>query len=61
MCFARYVMDEFVGYSDTMRTLVAWCELRNDFRHFRTDRIREAELLDLHRIGPAELRRRWMR
>jgi len=57
----RTVWPVIVGYSDTMRTLVAWCELRNDFRHFRTDRILEAELFDLHRIGPAELRRRWMK
>ncbi|MFM2282171.1 MAG: hypothetical protein RLZZ444_4402 [Pseudomonadota bacterium] len=26
--------------------LVAWCELRSDFRHFRTDRISECSLLD---------------
>jgi predicted DNA-binding transcriptional regulator YafY len=25
---------------------VAWCETRNDFRHFRTDRIRALRLLD---------------
>jgi predicted DNA-binding transcriptional regulator YafY len=27
-------------------TLVAWCELRNDFRTFRLDRIRTAEITD---------------
>lgn len=27
-------------------TLVAWCELRDDFRMFRLDRIREAKVLD---------------
>jgi predicted DNA-binding transcriptional regulator YafY len=28
-------------------TLVgAWCELRNDFRHFRVDRILASEVLD---------------
>lgn len=26
--------------------LAAWCELRQDFRHFRTDRIAEAAMLD---------------
>lgn len=26
-------------FYDHVRVLVAWCELRNDYRHFRTDRI----------------------
>ena len=26
--------------------MVAWCELRQDFRHFRTDRIGELKVLD---------------
>ncbi|SMQ91112.1 DeoR family transcriptional regulator [Raoultella ornithinolytica] len=26
--------------------LVAWCEMRNDFRHFRTDKIKELVQLD---------------
>lgn len=57
----RTVRPVILGYSDTMRTLVAWCELRGDFRHFRTERIVEAELLDLHGTRPADLRRRWAR
>lgn len=28
-------------------TLVAWCELRNDYRHFRIDRIEKLTILDL--------------
>ncbi len=27
------------GYFDHVRVLIAWCELRNGFRHFRADRI----------------------
>ena len=27
-------------------TLSAWCELRNDFRDFRLDRVRQATMLD---------------
>jgi predicted DNA-binding transcriptional regulator YafY len=27
------------------RIIVAWCELRGDFRHFRTDRMQKAEVL----------------
>lgn len=33
-------------YFDGARVLVAWCTLRNDFRHFRTDRIEQAALED---------------
>lgn len=35
----RIVWPVALGYFDTVRILVAWCELRQDFRHFRTDRI----------------------
>ena len=28
-----------VGFFDKVRTVAAWCEMRKDFRHFRTDRI----------------------
>ena len=28
-----------LGYFDRVQVLVAWCELRQDLRHFRTDRI----------------------
>lgn len=33
-------------YFDAVRILVGWCELRQDFRHFRTDRILDATTLD---------------
>ena len=28
-----------LGFFNSVRVLVAWCELRQDFRHFRLDRI----------------------
>lgn len=28
-----------IGYFDSVQLLIAWCELRGDFRHFRLDRI----------------------
>lgn len=58
----RTVWPVILGYAETSRLLVAWCELRQDFRHFRTDRIVEAEILD-EPIGlrSGELRRRWQR
>ena len=39
-----------------------WCELRADFRSFRTDRVDEAEFLeDRYPERPAMLRARWRR
>ncbi len=42
----RVVWPVALGYMDHKRMLIAHCELRDDFRHFRTDRIRDAEVLD---------------
>lgn len=41
----RTVWPFALGYFERVRMLVAWCELRQDFRHFRTDRIEDAEVL----------------
>jgi predicted DNA-binding transcriptional regulator YafY len=35
-----------LGYFDQVRVIIAWCELRNDFRHFRTDRISQLKLTE---------------
>jgi len=49
-----------VGYAETVRLLAAWCELRQAFRHFRTDRITGAEFLkDSYDLKSNELKRRW--
>ena len=58
----RIVWPVILGYAETSRLLVAWCELRQGFRQFRTDRMVEAETLD-ETVGlrPGELRRRWRR
>ena len=56
----RTVRPVVLGYSDTNRVLVAWCELRRGFRHFRTDRMRAAERLDQPIGEPRNLLfRRW--
>ncbi len=34
-----------ISYFDSQRIVVAWCELRQGFRHFRTDRISALEVL----------------
>ena len=36
---ARTIWPFALGFFDNVHVLVAWCELRQDFRHFRTDRI----------------------
>lgn len=42
----RTVWPLQIGYRDASRLLVAWCELRGDFRTFRLDRIRHADFMD---------------
>ena len=43
-----------------VRLVVAWCELRADFRSFRTDRVFSAEFLEeRYPERPAILRARW--
>jgi predicted DNA-binding transcriptional regulator YafY len=56
----RTVWPLLIGYLDSARFLIAWCELRNDFRSFRLDRVVTAEFLE-ERIpkDPAFLRRQW--
>ncbi len=41
----RIVWPIALGYLEDRRLLVAWCELRQAFRHFRTDRIDSASVL----------------
>lgn len=56
----RTVWPVILGYSETSRLLVAWCELRQDFRHFRTDRIVAVEVSEeAISLRDGELRRRW--
>lgn len=58
----RTVWPFAIGYHQTARLLVAWCELRADFRSFRTDRIVGADFLEArYPERPAQLRARWRR
>src|SRR5580704_14577504 len=58
----RTIWPVIIGYAETVRLLAAWCELRQEFRHFRTDRIVTAEFLDEnHGCRPSDLRTRWKR
>lgn len=56
----RVIWPCLVGYRETTRLVVGWCETRDDFRTFRTDRVVEAEFLDdRYPQRPAVLRGRW--
>lgn len=59
---ARVVWPVALGFFETARVLVAWCELRQSFRHFRTDRIVSADLLSARIPKPRrQLARDWRR
>jgi len=58
----RTVWPFAIGYYETTRLVVAWCELRQDFRSFRTDRVTAAAFLEeRYPDRPASLRARWRR
>ena len=42
----RTVWPFALGFFDRVRVVVAWCELRRNYRHFRTDRISTLKLTD---------------
>ncbi|EOU1315959.1 helix-turn-helix transcriptional regulator [Klebsiella quasipneumoniae] len=46
-CYSsRVIWPIGLVYMESCWLLVAWCEMRNDFRHFRTDRIQDIVQLD---------------
>ncbi len=42
----RIIWPLAIGFFEEIHVIVAWCELREDFRHFRTDRIIKLEQLE---------------
>jgi predicted DNA-binding transcriptional regulator YafY len=57
----RVLWPVAIGYLDAARLLIGWCELREDFRSFRIDRIEGADFLDEHYPErPPVLRARWL-
>lgn len=55
----RTVWPFMIGYATT-QVLVAWCELRTDFRHFRIDRMKALQFLDdRYPVKRSVLRRKW--
>ncbi|MBZ0215109.1 MAG: YafY family transcriptional regulator [Fimbriimonadaceae bacterium] len=56
----RVIWPLAIGYLNEKRILVSWCESREDFRHFRTDRIVELNLQDTRfRTPRAVMLKRW--
>jgi predicted DNA-binding transcriptional regulator YafY len=56
----RVIWPIAVSYWDAVRLIVAWCEMRKGFRHFRTDRVVTAEFLEARYPTPrAKLRAQW--
>ena len=57
---ARTIWPFALAFFDRSRVVSAWCELRSDIRHFRTDRIWACELTEDHFCGQGEpLRALW--
>jgi predicted DNA-binding transcriptional regulator YafY len=42
----RKIWPIAISYYDAQRIVIAWCELRQNFRHFRADRMVKIEILD---------------
>lgn len=58
----RCIWPFAMAFFDRHRVLAAWCELRQDFRHFRADRVRSVTALSERYPEPrAHLIERWSR
>ena len=58
----RVIWPITVAYMEVTRLLIGWCELRQDFRTFRTDRVAGAQFRDeRYPERPAILRTKWRR
>lgn len=58
----RTVWPFLVGYVEGVQALMAWCELRRDFRTFRTDRLTAVDYRDeRYPERRSVLRGRWLR
>jgi predicted DNA-binding transcriptional regulator YafY len=42
----RTIWPFALAFFDRVRVVVAWCEIREGFRHFRTDRISKVRFVD---------------
>ncbi len=44
---SRTIWPFALGFFERVRMVAAWCEMRRDYRHFRTDRIRSLKITDV--------------
>lgn len=42
----RRIWPVAIAYTEQLRLIAAWCELRQDFRHFRADRVQGCTVID---------------
>ena len=57
----RTVLPIALAYHSEVVILAAWCRLRDDFRHFRVDRITALQMLEESFVGKgAALRKEWI-
>ena len=58
----RIIWPIAVGFFEQTRVVAAWCELRQEFRHFRCDRMANSQILEVMIPKPAEqLLQQWHR
>ena len=58
----RTIWPVAIAYTEQLRMIAGWCELRGDFRHFRADRVASCAISDQPIPQPArQLRTRWER
>ncbi|SET23558.1 helix-turn-helix transcriptional regulator [Thorsellia anophelis] len=55
----RIIWPCALGFFDDSAVIAAWCELRQNFRHFRIDRIESIIELESYPIAPLQLLKRW--
>lgn len=56
----RVVWPFALAFFDQVRLLISWCELRDDFRSFRTDRISTVEMMETrYPVRRADLLKQW--
>lgn len=56
----RTIWPLALGFFDKVRIIISWCELRQDFRHFRTDRILELTCIEARYPGRRQsLLKKW--
>ena len=57
----RTIWPLALAYFEQTRLLIAWCELRRDFRHFRPDRMHALALGDTYAAPREALLKEWQR